>query len=140
MRLEQLIHTVEASLVRFGKQWMDGDGPPELALECERLLAEIAPLEVDLAGQRSRHTELVQRLRQHEAEIAQLPEQIEDSFRRGKHARSMWQALLLERRRDEAAADRAELARAEHLCWSLNFRIRRLRKQLEEARAGLRAK
>jgi septal ring factor EnvC (AmiA/AmiB activator) len=137
MGLEQLIHQVEANLLHLGRR-LAGDAREERVAECQRLLAEIARVEAGLEAQQQRLFALQRRVKEHEDEIASLPAQVEDSHRRGKAARALWQALLLDRRRQELAADRAELPRVEHLCWSLGFRLRLLRRQLDEVRAELR--
>jgi septal ring factor EnvC (AmiA/AmiB activator) len=137
MGLEQLIHRVESNLMHLGRR-LAGDGREERQEECRRLLADIARQEEALAAQQQHLFALQRRVKEAEDEVARLPEEVADSHRRGKAARALWQALLLDRRRQELAADRAELPRVEHLCWSLGFRLRQLRRQLDEVRAELR--
>lgn len=137
MGLEQLIHRVEHNLLDLGRR-LTGDGREELQEEGRRLLAEIARQEAALSSLQERLFALQRRVKEAEDEVARLPDEVADSHRRCKAARALWQALLLDRRRQELAADRAELPRVEHLCWSLGFRVRQLRRQLDEVRAELR--
>jgi uncharacterized protein YPO0396 len=137
MGLEQLIHRVEGGLLQLGRQ-LAGDGREQGLDECRRLLEEIARLEAGLAAQQERLFALQRRVKEREDEVAALPSRVEDSHRRGKAARALWQALLLDRLRVELAADQAELPRVAHVCWSLGFRLRQVRRRLDEARAELR--
>jgi uncharacterized protein YPO0396 len=137
MGLEQLIHRVESNLLHLGRR-LAGDEREERLSELQRLLVEIARQEAALAAQQERLFSLQRRVKEAEDEVARLPDEVADSNRRGKSARALWQALLLDRRRQELAADRAELPRVEHVCWSLGFRLRQLRRQLDEVRAELR--
>lgn len=137
MGLEQLIHRVESNLIGLSNALL-GDRHEEGLAECRRLHGELARHEAALAEQQERLFALQRRVKDHEDEIARLPGQVEGALARGKSARALWQALLLDRRRGELAADRAELPRLEYVCWSLGFRLRQLRRQLDEARAALR--
>src|SRR5262249_16267605 len=125
MGLEQLIHRVEAGLFGLGRNLL-GDRREERIAECQGLLADVARHQAALTVPQDRLFPLQRRIKHNEDQVAALPAQIEDSVRRDKNTRALWQALLLDRLRQELAADRAELPRLEHVCWSLGFRLRQV--------------
>jgi predicted RNase H-like nuclease (RuvC/YqgF family) len=133
MRLEQLVHSVEARL--FGLLAEDETPSGE---EMDTLRARISRQEEELNKLTARRLEVTTRLENTTQIVALLPSQIESSFRRGKTSQAMRQALELERLRRELDKDRAELPRIEQAIWSLGFGLRLLRRQWSHLSAGKR--
>jgi chromosome segregation ATPase len=130
MKLEQLVHDVEARLTDLGRRLL-GPGPREqLREELEAFVAEIAGRRAALKLHRAERDAVRARLRDGEAAVALLPAQIESSVRRGKASQAVRQALELDRLRQQVAEDRAGLPRLEQTCWSLQFHLRVLERRL----------
>jgi hypothetical protein len=126
VKIEQLIQQVESRLVEL----FDTDARQALAEQEESLHAAVARHEDELEAARARRAEAAARLEANAEAAALLPSRIEDSVRRGKSSQAMRQALELERLRRELADDRDELPRLEQTIWSLEFRLRQLRRRL----------
>src|SRR5262245_26373343 len=99
MKIERLVHNVEACLDDLSGRLLGPNRREELREEIAELERDAARLQADLAQRRAECDELRQRLAGAEADVALLPSQIESSFRRGKRAQAMRQALELEARR-----------------------------------------
>jgi hypothetical protein len=137
MKIERIVHDVEARLLDLGHRVLGG-GPGEAVREAmDELEAEMARRKAALQAAEAERDALNERLRQNEEAVALIPSQVESSFRRGKASQAMRQALELERRRQELAHDRAALPRLEQTCWSLQFQLRLLQRRWNRLRLGL---
>jgi hypothetical protein len=132
MKLERLVHQVEARLFR----WLGEVGKEEPVEERELILADMQRTQEERARLTARRAELAARVEESSQAAALLPSQIENSLHRGKTSQAMVQALELERLRRGLSDDRAELARIEQALWSHDFRLRQLRRGLARVPAN----
>jgi hypothetical protein len=137
MRLEEIVHRVEARLAGLGRVVIQADLASDLREEIDLTQAERAQLAADLERARAQCDDLRQRLTDRQAQAALLPSLVESSFRRGKRAQAMRQALELDHLRRNIAADQAALPRLEQTCWCLEFGLRQLDHRLERCREAL---
>src|SRR5438477_479973 len=119
MRIEEIVHRVEARLFGLGQAMIQADDASDLREDVDLTQAERMRLAAELDQARSARDEMQQRLNDRQAQAALLPSQVESSFRRGKTAQAMRQALELDRLRREIAADQQTLPRLEQACWCL---------------------
>jgi hypothetical protein len=137
MSLEEIVQRVEARLFGLGWVMVQADASSDLREEVELTLAEQTRLADDLERAQTGRDELQQRLNDRQAQAALLPSLIESSFRRGKRAQAMRQALELDNLRRDIAADQAALPRLEQACWCLEFRLRQIDHRLQRLREAL---
>jgi chromosome segregation ATPase len=128
MKLEQLVHSVEARL--FG--WLANDHQVEQADERREVLAELRREEAERDRLRETRAAIAPGVESMTQEIALLPSQIESSLTRGKASQAMRQSLELESLRRKLEEARRELARLDAALWSREFRLRQLRRRFAE--------
>ncbi|MFO0843885.1 MAG: hypothetical protein U0797_16060 [Gemmataceae bacterium] len=128
MRLEQLVHSVEAKL--FG--WLANDQPVEPSDERRELLAAIHREVADRDELSTRRAAIAPRVESMTQEVALLPSRIEMSLARGKSSQALRQSLELESLRRTLEEARHELARIDGELWSRDFRLRQLRRRFAE--------
>lgn len=128
MKLEQLVHSVEARL--FG--WLASDRQVEQADERREVLAELRREEAERDRLRETRAAIAPGVESMTQEIALLPSRIESSLARGKASQAMRQSLELESLRRKLDEARHELARLDAALWSREFRLRQLRRRFAE--------
>ena len=128
MLFEQLIQRVENRLADL----FDADAREQRAEAIAQVRGDIAELVAELDTATRLRGEVTVRLQKQAEEAALLPSRIESSVLRGKTGQAMRQALELEALRRQIATDHAEVPRLEQTIWSLEFRLRQLRRQHAE--------
>jgi predicted Zn-ribbon and HTH transcriptional regulator len=104
-----------------------------LGAESDRLAAEIAEEEAELAQESVVLEEFRTRVATGERQAARLTAQAAECVKAGYENQAWPFVLELEEVRKALEMDRPELARIEQLCWSREFRLRQLRRKLLEA-------
>jgi hypothetical protein len=137
MRLEEIVHRVEARLFGLGRVAIQADAASDVGEEIDLTQADRSQLVAELERAQAQRDEVQQRLNERQAQAALLPSLVESSFRRGKAAQAMRQALELDRLRRDIADDQQALPRLEQACWCLEFRLRQLDRRLERLRDSL---
>jgi hypothetical protein len=130
MKLEAVIHRVETRLLNLGKTLLQAGEKADLQEDLELAQAELTGRKVELTQTEARRDELRARIQARKETAALLPEQIENSFCRGKRSQALRQALELEHLRRDLASDEAQLPKVEQTIWSLNFQIRQMERRL----------
>jgi hypothetical protein len=128
MKLEQLVHSVEAKL--FG--WLASDRQVEQSDERRDVLAEIRREEAERDRLRESRAAIAPAVETMTQDVALLPSRIEGSLARGKASQALRQSLELESLRRALDEGRRELARIDAELWSRDFRLRQLRRRFAE--------
>ena len=137
MSLEEIVHRVEARLFGLGRVAIQADPASDRREEIDLTVAEQSRLIAELERAQTRCEEVRRQANDRQAQAALLPSLIESSFRRGKAAQAMRQALELDRLRRDLAIDQEALPRLEQACWSLEFRLRQVERRLQRLRDAL---
>lgn len=137
MKLEKLVHHLESQLIDLFTRSERQERARERDAALARTRDDVSRLQDHLDRVLARRSEIAQRLEPLTQDAALLPSQIESSFRRGKSAQALRQAMELERLRRDMDALRGELARLDQAAWSLGFRLRQLRRRLASLRGEM---
>jgi chromosome segregation ATPase len=134
MKLEQLIQKVELRLFQLGATLLEPGDKPTRADELKHVRAELQARQEELKSAEAQRDELRRRIDEKKIAAAVLAGQVETSFRHGKSAQAMRQAIELENLRRCLNADESELPRLEQTIWSMDFQVRQLRRSLDRLR------
>jgi chromosome segregation ATPase len=137
MKLEHLVQRVETRLLTLGKTLLQADEKADLLEELDLAQAEVSARKAEQARNVAHRAEVRARLKTWKTQAADLPGQIEGSFKRGKSSQALRQAMELERLRKEIAEAEAELPRLEQTIWSLGFQLRQMERRLRRVREQL---
>ncbi len=128
MNLERLVHSVESRL--FG--WL-GNESRELETDQRReLLARLRDEQSVCHRLRCQRGSLVDQIEALTQEVVLFPSRIESSLLRHNHSQAMRQSIELERLRRELTELRDQLNRLDDALFGHEFRLRRLRQQLND--------
>jgi predicted nucleic acid-binding Zn-ribbon protein len=134
MKLELLIHQVETRLFNLGNTLLQGGAKADLQEDLEHAQVELAARKGAAARAVARREEIRKRIQANKEQADALPPQIESSFRRGKAAQALRQALELESLRRSISADESELPKLDQTIWSLSFNLRQMERRLARIR------
>ncbi len=130
MELEEFLQNVETRLVRAGQSIWKPNPKAALRDEADRLSDELGKRHEALAKIKSERGAAERRITENQNTIQVLTSHIEACLSSG-HGEPAWQfALQLDRLRQAIATDQATLPRIEQVCWSLQFQIRQMERQL----------
>lgn len=138
MLFAQLWQSMESRLHAWKRRWWPLDPLSAAGAEIERLSAEIAAIKAELDGLSTLLEELRGRLANNQKRAARLIAQVAECVKAGYESQAWPLALELEEVHRSLAADQAEVCRGEQVCWSQQFRLRQLRRKLEQVRGQLR--
>jgi chromosome segregation ATPase len=135
--LEQLVHTVESSLLGLGRHLWQLSPREQLQEDIDRLTAQLRQRREELTHSRIELGAVKRRLRDNPTEAALLHSRIETAIRDRRLERAYCRALELDQIRQTLAADRTACPRLEQTCWSLQFLIRQLERRLNRLQEQL---
>ncbi len=128
--LEQLVHSVESSLLGLGRRLWQIPPREQLQEDIDRLTAQLHQRRAELTRARMELAAVKRRLRDNPTEAALLHSRIETAIRKRQLEPAYRHALELDRIRQMLAADQEACPRLEQTCWSLQFLIRQLERRL----------
>lgn len=126
MGLQHLFSRLESRLIN----WLGDVEVQPVVSERVLLREEIKKQQDERDRFEDQRHELLNTIEQLTETVALYPSQIEASLARGKSSQAMRQSYELERMRRDLEEKRSRLARLEQAIWSLNFRLRRLRREM----------
>jgi hypothetical protein len=127
--LERIVQALEARLARlFGRS------------EAESATDELSLKREALAGYQARREEVRRRLCEMRRREEELTAGVASALKLGLAAKAYERALELERLRQEAAQQKAQLPRLEQVCWSLEFDIRQQERKRQQAQREAQAR
>jgi hypothetical protein len=137
MTLEKIVYSLEEQLRLLGRQLLSADPLAPVHEQIERLNEDERTLE---RGLKSWQLDLVaaqKSLNDRQIAAALLTNRIEACVNQGQGPDAYRLALDLDLLRKKIAEESELLPRLEQTCWSLQFRIRQLRRQRDELRKKL---
>ncbi len=130
MELEKLVQNVESRLVRAGKAIWQADPKTALRDQADRLSDELRGRHESLERSRSERATLQRKINDDQRAADVLTNHIQTCLACG-HGDQAWQfALQLDRLRQGIADCQAQLPRLDQVCWSIQFQIRQMERQL----------
>jgi phage shock protein A len=130
MELEDFLQNVEARLVRVGHNIWKPNPKTALRDEADRLSDELRKRHEALGKIKAERGAAERRITENQNSIQVLTGHIQACLSSG-HGDPAWQfALQLDRLRQAIATDQAQLPRLEQVCWSVQFQIRQMERQL----------
>ncbi len=137
MSLETIVYSLEEQLRLLGQQLVATDPLAPIHQEIDAVNEEERTLENGLKRWQLDLQTARKHLDDSTSAAALLLSRIEACVRQGQGPEAYRQAMELDLLRQKIAAESKELPRLEQTCWSLQFRIRQLRRQREELRKKL---
>ena len=137
MTLESIVYTLEEQLRLLGRQLVAADPHAPVQEEIDRLNEEEHTLERGLKRWQLDLLAARKQLNDRQMTAALLTTQIQTSLYQGQGADAYRLALDLDQLRQQIAQESALLPRLEQTCWSLQFRIRQLRRLRDDLRKKL---
>jgi hypothetical protein len=136
MSLETIVYTLEEQLTLLGRQLLAFDPQHKQHEKAERLRDE---MQMVLRGLKAWQKDLMtvrKRLTDNQIAATLLLSRIEACLRTGRGEEAYKLALELEELRKQVAADTDRIPKMEQTCWSLQFRVRQLRRDLTRLTEG----
>jgi hypothetical protein len=128
--LEKMVQRVESKLVRVGQAILNPDPKAHVREESERLSDELRKRHHALAKARTERTAAEARITENRHATQILTGHIQTCVSSG-HGDQAWQfAMQLDRLRQQITDDQAQMPKLEQVCWSLEFQIRQMERQL----------
>jgi chromosome segregation ATPase len=128
--LEKMLQNVESRLVRVGQAIWKPDSKAQVREASEQLSEELRSRHDALEQARAERMAAARRVFESKNAAQVLTDHIQTCLSCG-HGDQAWQfALQLDRLRQQLAADQAQLPKLEQVCWSLQFQIRQMERQL----------
>jgi len=137
MNMETIVYTFEEQLRLLGRQLLAADPLAQVHEEIDRHNEEERTLEHGLKCWQLDLLAARKQLNDRQMIAALLTTQIETSLYQGQGANAYRLALDLDQLRQQIAQESKLLPRLEQTCWSLQFRIRQLRRLRDELRKKL---
>jgi phage shock protein A len=130
MELEKLLHNVESRIVRAGKALWQADPKTALRDQADRVSDELRGRHETLERSRAERAALQRKINDDQQAADVLTNHIQTCLTCG-HGDQAWQfALQLDRLRQGIADCQAQLPRLDQVCWSIQFQIRQMERQL----------
>jgi hypothetical protein len=127
--LERIVQALEAKLARLFGRDETQEATDELTLKREAL-----------AAHQARREEVRRRLADQRRREEALTDQVKACLRVGQTDRAYELALELEKLRQVAEQEKAQLPRLEQVCWSLEFDIRQQERKRQQDQQGAAAR
>jgi hypothetical protein len=128
--LEKMLRQVESGLLRVGEALWKPDSKAKLREESQRLSDELRQRHDALEEARAGQVATARRIWENKNAADTLAGHIKACLGCGSGDQAWKLALQLDRVRQELAADEARLPKLEQACWSLQFQIRQMERQL----------
>jgi hypothetical protein len=128
--LEKMLQQVESRLIRVGEALWKPDPKAKLRAESQRLSDELRDRHDALEQTRSTQMATARRVWENKNAADTLAGHIQACLGCGSGDQAWKFAMQLDRVRQELAADEARLPKLEQACWSLQFQIRQMERQL----------
>ena len=139
MELEKILQNVEARLVRVGHALWQPDPKAVLREKVEVLNEDLQERHDALEAANAERRALERRLRETKNAIDVLMGHIQTCVSCG-HGAPAWQfALQLDGLRQSLAKDQTRLPQIEQICWSVQFQVRQLERQLAKVQEQIEA-
>jgi hypothetical protein len=127
---ESWVESVESRLWSLGRRIWRGDEKAELREEVLRAVDDLRKRHDALKQARAELEAMRKRIAEDQANAALLTAAVDNSLARGAGEQAYRLALELDGVRRRLAADQTRLPRQEQLCWSLDFQLRRLERNV----------
>jgi hypothetical protein len=137
MSLETIVYTLEEQLRLLGQQLTASDPQARLQEEIDLLQEEEQTLQRGLKRWQLDLLAARKKVDDHQMAATLLVSRIEASVRQGQGEDAYRLAMDLDLLRQKIVEGTAGLPRLEQTCWSLQFRIRQLRRHRDELRKKL---
>ncbi len=130
MELEKIVQNVELRIVRAGQAlWMPN--AKEAQRERAAILSdELAKRHEALQKAKAEQTALLRQIGENQNAAAVLTGHIQSCLTSGQGDQAWTFAMQLDRLRQELGAAQARLPKVEQVCWSVQFQIRQMERQL----------
>jgi hypothetical protein len=130
MELDKILENVESRLVRVGHALWKTDRKADLRLEADQVADELQQRHAALENAAADRSDLQRLIKQNQNAIEVMTGHVQACLTYG-HGDQAWQfALQLDGLRQQVATDQARLPKLEQVCWSLQFQIRQMERQL----------
>ena len=138
MLLTQLWQSVGSRLGAWRRRWWPPDPVSAARARADRLAADIEERQTALAEIKAVLEELHQDADTTQIQVARLTAQVAECVRAGYESQAWPLALDLDELNRRLAQVQTEVRRHEQVCWSYEFQLRQLQRQLHELRGQLR--
>ncbi len=134
---EQFVYSLETQLMKLGQRLWSPDARSRQFEEADDLIGRLQKRQELLSRSQCELDAARRRITSNRTSEALLVSQIESCVHRGVPQQAYPHALELDRVRQALAEDQTALPRIEQRCWSLQFQVRQLERQLARVQEAI---